>query len=246
LGAAWSRYNQLALTGPELSISDAIFMEHFVHGLGTESTEYIDMTSGGVFIHYTIEEGRSILDRIISVILLEDLQIKAPLISKDEPITTYPNTTDISTLPAREELLQLNAPGIGLEDKIENPTPFPLSIKEEYFDDDSSKASTCDIKVLKFKPAGQDLEELLSSKVNLLELSAIIRRNWSITVEEDDSYISIHPDAKAVCYCLQSFSFWMVCYDPRVGSNILLLDEASGIDMRPFVPSTKILRWQLG
>jgi hypothetical protein len=243
LGAAWSRYNQLALTGPELSIPDAIFMEHFVHGLGTESTEYIDMTSGGVFIHYTIEEGRSILDRILSVILLEDLQIKAPLISEDEPITTYPNTTDISTLPAREELLQLNAPGIGLEDEIENPTPFPLSIKEEYFDDDSSKASTCDIKVLKFKPAGQDLEELLSSKVNLLELSAIIRRNWSITVEEDDSYISIHPDAKAVCYCLQSFSFWMVCYDPRVGLNILLLDEASGIDMRPFVPSTKILRW---
>jgi hypothetical protein len=243
LGAAWSRYNQLALTGPELSIPDAIFMEHFVHGLGTESTEYIDMTSGGVFIHYTIEEGRSILDRILSVILLEDLQIKAPLISEDEPITTYPNTTDISTLPAREELLQLNAPGIGLEDEIENPTPFPLSIKEEYFDDDSSKASTCDIKVLKFKPARQDLEELLSSKVNLLELSAIIRRNWSITVEEDDSYISIHPDAKAVCYCLQSFSFWMVCYDPRVGLNILLLDEASGIDMRPFVPSTKILRW---
>jgi hypothetical protein len=246
LGAAWSRYNQLALTGPELSIPDAIFMEHFVHGLGTESTEYIDMTSGGVFIHYTIEEGRSILDRILSVILLEDLQIKAPLISEDEPITTYPNTTDISTLPAREELLQLNAPGIGLEDEIENPTPFPLSIKEEYFDDDSSKASSCDIKVLKFKPARQDLEELLSSKVNLLELSAIIRRNWSITVEEDDSYISIHPDAKAVCYCLQSFSFWMVCYDPRVGLNILLLDEASGIDMRPFVPSTKILRWQLG
>jgi hypothetical protein len=243
LGAAWPRYNQLALTGPELSIPDAIFMEHFVHGLGTESTEYIDMTSGGVFIHYTIEEGRSILDRILSVILLEDLQIKAPLISEDEPITTYPNTTDISTLPAREELLQLNAPGIGLEDEIENPTPFPLSIKEEYFDDDSSKASTCDIKVLKFKPAGQDLEELLSSKVNLLELSAIIRRNWSITVEEDDNYISIRPDAKAVCYCLQSFSFWMVCYDPRVGLNILLLDEASGIDMRPFVPSTKILRW---
>jgi hypothetical protein len=26
LGAAWSRYNQLALSGPELSISDAMFM----------------------------------------------------------------------------------------------------------------------------------------------------------------------------------------------------------------------------
>jgi hypothetical protein len=38
----------------------------------------------------------------------------------------------------------------------------------------------------------------------------------------------------------------MVCYDPRVGLNILLLDEASGIDMQPLIPSTKILQLQLG
>jgi hypothetical protein len=38
----------------------------------------------------------------------------------------------------------------------------------------------------------------------------------------------------------------MVCYDPRVGLNILLLDEASDIDMQPLMPSTKILRWQPG
>jgi hypothetical protein len=38
----------------------------------------------------------------------------------------------------------------------------------------------------------------------------------------------------------------MVCYDPRVGLNISLLDKASGIDMQPLMPSTKILQWQLG
>jgi hypothetical protein len=38
----------------------------------------------------------------------------------------------------------------------------------------------------------------------------------------------------------------MVCYDPRMGLNILLLDEASGIDMQPLMPSTKILQWQPG
>jgi hypothetical protein len=73
LVAAWSRYNQLALLGPELSIPDAMFMQHFVHGLGTESVEYLDMTSGGVFVHYTVEEGRSILVRIFSITALEDL-----------------------------------------------------------------------------------------------------------------------------------------------------------------------------
>jgi hypothetical protein len=57
LGAAWSRYNQLALSDPELSIPDAMFMQHFVHGLGTKSIEYLNMTFGGVFVYCTVEVG---------------------------------------------------------------------------------------------------------------------------------------------------------------------------------------------
>jgi hypothetical protein len=34
----------------------------------------------------------------------------------------------------------------------------------------------------------------------------------------------------------------MVCYDPRMGLNILLLDTASNIDIEPLMPSTKILQ----
>jgi hypothetical protein len=92
LGVAWSIYNQLALSGPELSIPDAMFIQHFVHGLGTKSAKYLDMTSEGVFVHCTVEEGKLILDRIPSVTPLEDLQFKAPLISEDEPIITYLDT----------------------------------------------------------------------------------------------------------------------------------------------------------
>jgi hypothetical protein len=103
-----------------------------------------------------------------------------------------------------------------------------------------------DLKGLKFEPAGQDLEEFMASKENLLKLSTIISRNWSTAIEEDDSYIQIYPDSKTICCCLQGFLFQMVCYDPRVGLIILLLDEASGIDMQQLMPSTKILQWQLG
>jgi hypothetical protein len=70
------------------------------------------MTYGAVFVHCTVEEGKLILDRILSVTPLEDLQFKAPLISEDEPIITYLDTLDISALPAKEEWLQLTAPGI--------------------------------------------------------------------------------------------------------------------------------------
>jgi hypothetical protein len=112
---------------------------------------------GGVFVHCTVEKGKLILYKILLVIPLEDLQIKALLISEDKPIITYPNTSDISVLPTREELLQLTALGIGLENEIEDPTPCPLSIEEDCFDNDignSSKAPSYDLKGLKFEPAG--------------------------------------------------------------------------------------------
>jgi hypothetical protein len=188
--------------------------------LGTESIEYLDMTSRGVFVHYMDEEGKMILDRILSVTPLEDLQFKAPLIFEDEQIITYLDASDISVLPAKEDLLQHTTLGIGLKNKIEDPTPFPLSIKEDCFDDDIgnlSKAPTCDLKGLKFEPVGHNLEEFMTLKDNLLELSAIININWSIVVEKDGSYIRIYHDSKTICCCLQDFLFQMVCYDPRVG-----------------------------
>jgi hypothetical protein len=196
------------------------------------------MSSGGVFVHCTVEEGRSILDRLLLVTLLEDLQIKASLIFEDESIITYSDTSDISASPAKEELLQLTTLGIGSENKIEDPAPFPLSIEQDCFDNDignSSKAPACNIKGLKFEPTGQDLKEFMASKENLLELSAIISKNWSTTVEEDDGYIQIYPDSKTIYCCLQGFSFETICYNPRVGLNMLLLDEAFGIDMQPLI-----------
>jgi hypothetical protein len=72
-----------------------MFMQHFVHLLGTESAEYLDMTSRGVFVHCTIDEGKLILDRILSVTPLEDLQFKAPqtchtlVLKSTEPKPSY-------------------------------------------------------------------------------------------------------------------------------------------------------------
>jgi hypothetical protein len=91
-------------------------------------------------------------------------------------------------------LLQLTASGIGSENETEDPTPFPF-----------------DLKGLTFISARQDLEEFMASKENLLELSAIISRNWSTAIEEDGSYTRIYPDSKPICYCLQGFSSQMVC-----------------------------------
>jgi hypothetical protein len=147
-----------------------MFMQHFMHGLGTESIEYLDMTYGGVVVHCTVEEGKLILDRILLVTPLKDLQLKAPHISEEELIITYPNSSEVSSSPARE-LLQLTTPEIRSNKEEDDPTPFPLSIRENCFEYDIgnlSKAPTCDKKGLFFEPAGQDREEFMVSQENLL------------------------------------------------------------------------------
>jgi hypothetical protein len=55
-----------------LSIPETMFMQHFVHYLSTKSIEYLDMTSGGVFVQCTVKEGNQILEKILSVTPLED------------------------------------------------------------------------------------------------------------------------------------------------------------------------------
>jgi hypothetical protein len=155
-----------------------MFMQDFVLGLGRESIEYLDVTSEGVFVHCTIEEGKLILNRILLVTLLEDLQLKAQHIYEEEPIITYPDASEVSTSPVRE-LFQLTALEISSNKEEDDPTPFPLSIEEDCFEYDLknlSKAPTCDKKGLFFKPAGQDREEFMVCQENLLRLLAIISR----------------------------------------------------------------------
>jgi hypothetical protein len=104
------------------------------------------------FVQCTVEEGKLILDRILSVTPLEDLQLNAPHISEEEPIITYPDASEVSTSLARE-LLQLTAPEISLNKEEDDPTLFPLSIEEDYFEygiGNLSKAPTCDKKGLFF------------------------------------------------------------------------------------------------
>jgi hypothetical protein len=90
-----------------------MFMQHCVHRLSMEYAEYLYMTSGSVFVQCTVEEGKSILEKILSVTPHEDLHPRAPELSKDVPIITYPNALDIPTSPAKAEFLQLTAPELG-------------------------------------------------------------------------------------------------------------------------------------
>ena len=143
-------------------------------------------------------------------------------------------------------MLQLTAPESGSNDHIKDPTPSPMPFEEDFFEDDvgdMSKVPTLDINDTNVEPAEQDLEDIMVSQENLLNLSAIINRDWTEAIEEDDSYIKIYPSPKIICYWLQGFTSQTAYYDPRVGVNLLLIDPVSGIDLQPLIPSTKILQW---
>jgi hypothetical protein len=76
-----------------------------------------------------VEEGKLILDRILSVTPLKDPQLKAPHISEEEPIISYPDASEFPTSPARE-LLQLTASKISLNTEEDNLLHFPFLSKK--------------------------------------------------------------------------------------------------------------------
>jgi hypothetical protein len=124
-----------------------------------------------------------------------------------------------------------------------------LSIKEDVFIDDIGNLSTApgyDMKGLNVEPVEQDLEGFIASHENLLDLSAIISRDWTEAIEDDNNYIKVFLNLKIICCYLQGLKFWKECYDPRVGVNILLMDKASDVDLQPLLPFMNILQWQLG
>jgi hypothetical protein len=85
--------------------------------------------------------------------------------------------------------------------------------------------------------------EFMVVQENLLDLPAIISRDWTEAVEENGNYIKVCPEPRVIFCCLQGFTFQRACYDLKVGLNLLLLDEASSIDMQPLILSMKILQW---
>jgi hypothetical protein len=52
-------------SGPNLSLPGHILLHHFYVGLKKESTLYLDISFGGLFLHKTISKGKVILEKIL-------------------------------------------------------------------------------------------------------------------------------------------------------------------------------------
>ena len=87
LGAAWAHLMDLYSSGLDLAIPEPILLQHFYLGLSEKSTQFLDIASGGAFLHLPISEGRAILDTILENSPYTDVHHDSPE-EKDNPIPT--------------------------------------------------------------------------------------------------------------------------------------------------------------
>ena len=65
LGAAWAHLMNLYSSGPNLAIPESILLQHFYLGLSEKFAQFLNIASGGAFLHLPISEGRGILETIL-------------------------------------------------------------------------------------------------------------------------------------------------------------------------------------
>jgi hypothetical protein len=65
LGSSWARFLDLNMSGPNLELPEPMLLQHFRRGLGKESAQSLDISSGGAFTHLTPSERRNVLNKIL-------------------------------------------------------------------------------------------------------------------------------------------------------------------------------------
>ena len=121
-------------SSPDLGIPSPILLQHFCLGLSEESTQFLDIASGGAFLHLSNSEGRAILDTILENSPYTDVHHDSPE-EKDDPIPTQEDVLIAESLPNPSNSLTPNhIPESFLrtpkEEEI-HPLEFPFEFEED-------------------------------------------------------------------------------------------------------------------
>jgi hypothetical protein len=65
LGTSSVRFTNSLAFGPDIGIPEPILLQHFRVGLDDESAKFLDTSTGGLFSHLTLSEGKEILGKIL-------------------------------------------------------------------------------------------------------------------------------------------------------------------------------------
>jgi hypothetical protein len=79
LGEAWECFDAIVNSGPSLTFPEPMLLQYFFIGLNRKTRKYLNLASGGAFMHITVERAKTILMNILNDLpeekLLEEEEI---------------------------------------------------------------------------------------------------------------------------------------------------------------------------
>ena len=119
LGASWAYFLDLSTSSPNLALPDPMILQHFYVALSKDSTQFLDITSGGAFLHLSTSKGRTILNKILENTPYTSARDEIPKEEKE-------------SIPKQEEISIAESPPISSKDFSIDPEPqIPQILKEE-------------------------------------------------------------------------------------------------------------------
>ena len=71
LGKAWDHFDGFINSGSNLALPEPMLLQHFFLGLNDRNQEYLNLASGGAFMHITVDHAKTILTNILNDLLEE-------------------------------------------------------------------------------------------------------------------------------------------------------------------------------
>lgn len=83
LGVAWARLSNLSVSGPDLAIPNSMLL-HFYMVLSKESSQFLDITSGGAFLQISMSEGRLFWTKSLKTLPTPEFMTNSPRRMKNQ------------------------------------------------------------------------------------------------------------------------------------------------------------------
>jgi len=213
-----------------------MLLQHFFLGLNDRNKEYLNLASGGAFIHFTVEHAKTILTNI-----LKDLPKEKNELLEEESLLAKNKLLPDSS----QSIVELNLK-LANEKEITPIFEWMFEIEDDFFDDYCN--TTFYHKIIQPRQS-RDLNPNFSHSNDLKFLREITRELVFILgddclIESEQSPQVIHFNSPSVAIKLQVDSYpFEALYNLVVGVNIMSYTFAKKIlrDI-PLIPTNKLLK----
>ena len=166
-----------------LTIPDLILLQHVYLVLSKETAHYLDIASGGSFLHLSPRGGKDVLNKITENTPYMGIHDECPEIDNIQP-------QELEALEAKSPTLSPTQPSSSppkpipqpLEEEEESPLEFPFEIEDNLIEDFGNVKNY----PLQARPSSKqclDLSDEEFSREDLQDLSAILSHEWTMEAE---------------------------------------------------------------